>query len=60
MQASVNPVASGGAQQTVQAGPLYGIGHHGSSTAIAYGGTYLPHFSSARQASHDHLVKGFP
>ncbi|AQK89563.1 Zinc finger CCCH domain-containing protein 58 [Zea mays] len=58
--ASVNPVASGGAQQTVQAGPLYGIGHHGSSTAIAYGGTYLPYSSSAGQSSNNHQEHGFP
>ena len=41
MQASVNPVASGGAQQTVQAGPLYGIGHHGSSAAIEIGRAHV-------------------
>ncbi|CAD6341523.1 unnamed protein product [Miscanthus lutarioriparius] len=58
--ASVNPVASGGAQQTVQAGPLYGIGHHGSSTAIAYGGAYLPYSSSTGQSSNNHQEHGFP
>ncbi|ONM31063.1 Zinc finger CCCH type domain-containing protein ZFN-like 1 [Zea mays] len=58
--APVNHVASGGAQQTIQAGPLYGIGHHGSSTAIAYGGTYLPYSSSTGQSSNNHQEHGFP
>ena len=60
MQASVNSVASGGAQQTVQAGPLYGIGHHGSSAAIAYGSPYMPYSSSTGQSSNNHQEHGFP
>jgi len=60
MQASVNPVASGGAQQTVQAGPMYGIGHHGSSSTIAYGGPYMPYSSSTIQSSNNQQEHGFP
>jgi hypothetical protein len=60
MQASVNPVASVGAQQTVQAGPLYGIGHHGSSATIAYGSPYMPYSSSTGQSSNNHQEHGFP
>ncbi|KAG2596515.1 zinc finger CCCH domain-containing protein 6-like [Panicum virgatum] len=58
--ASVNSVASGGAQQTVQAGPLYGIGHHGSSATIAYGSPYMPYSSSTGQSSNNHQEHGFP
>ncbi|KAE8785715.1 Zinc finger CCCH domain-containing protein 6 [Hordeum vulgare] len=58
--ASVNPVASGGAQQTVQAGHMYGIGHHGSSSTIAYGGPYMPYSSSTIQSSNNQQEHGFP
>ncbi|XP_062207561.1 zinc finger CCCH domain-containing protein 6-like isoform X1 [Phragmites australis] len=58
--ASVNPVASAGAQQTVQAGPLYGIGHHGSSATIAYGGPYMPYSPSNGQSSNNQQEHGFP
>ncbi|KAL5224580.1 hypothetical protein ABZP36_011219 [Zizania latifolia] len=36
--ASVNPVVSAGAQQTVRAGPVYGMEHQGSSSTVAYSG----------------------
>ncbi|KAM0826356.1 hypothetical protein ACQ4PT_068934 [Festuca glaucescens] len=58
--ASVNPVASGGAQQSVQTGHVYGIGHHGSSSAIAYGGPYMPYSSSTIQSSNNQQEHGFP
>jgi hypothetical protein len=60
MQASVNPVASGGAQQTVQSGPLYGMGHHGSSTAVAYGGPYMSYSPSTGQSSNNQQEHVFP
>jgi hypothetical protein len=60
MQASVNPVASGGAQQSVQTGHVYGIGHHGSSSAIAYGGPYMPYSSSTIQSNNNQQEHGFP
>lgn len=60
MQASVNPVASGGAQQTVQAGPLYGIGHHGSSTTVAYGSPYMSYSHSTGQSSNNQQEHVFP
>uniref|UniRef100_A0A0D3ELY5 C3H1-type domain-containing protein n=1 Tax=Oryza barthii TaxID=65489 RepID=A0A0D3ELY5_9ORYZ len=58
--ASVNPVVSGGAQQNVQAGPVYGMGHHGSSSTIAYGGPYVPYASSTGQSSNNQQEHGFP
>ncbi|TVU22470.1 hypothetical protein EJB05_32168 [Eragrostis curvula] len=58
--ASVNPVASGGTQQTVQAGPLYGIGNHGSSTTIAYGSPYMSYSPSAGQSSNNQQEHVFP
>jgi hypothetical protein len=60
MQASVNPVASGGAQQTVQAGQLYGIGHDGSSTSVAYGGPYMSYSPSTGQSSTNQQEHVFP
>lgn len=51
---------SGGAQQNVQAGPVYGMGHHGSSSTIAYGGPYVPYASSTGQSSNNQQEHGFP
>jgi hypothetical protein len=43
----MNQVASAGGQQTVQAGPLYGLSHQGHPPAATYGSNYAPLSSSA-------------
>uniref|UniRef100_A0A453EMR7 C3H1-type domain-containing protein n=1 Tax=Aegilops tauschii subsp. strangulata TaxID=200361 RepID=A0A453EMR7_AEGTS len=47
----INQVASAGGQQTVQAGPLYGLSHQGPPSAVAYGSNYASLSSSAWPSS---------
>ncbi|XP_047056405.1 zinc finger CCCH domain-containing protein 5-like [Lolium rigidum] len=52
----MNQVASAGGQQTVQAGPLYGLSHQGPPSGVAYGSNYAPLPSSTWPSSNKQEV----
>ncbi|KAI4966310.1 hypothetical protein ZWY2020_041327 [Hordeum vulgare] len=55
----MNQVAPAGGQQTVQAGPLYGLSHQGPPSAVAYGSNYAS-LSSSTWPSSDKQEVVFP
>ncbi|KAL6626487.1 hypothetical protein ACP70R_030213 [Stipagrostis hirtigluma subsp. patula] len=56
----MNQVTPAGGQQTVQAGPPYGLSHQGPTSAVTYGSHYAPMSPSAGPSSSTMQEQGFP
>ncbi|KAK3159973.1 hypothetical protein QOZ80_1BG0053590 [Eleusine coracana subsp. coracana] len=58
--APMNQTTPAGGQQTVQAGPPYGLPHQGPTSSVTYGSQYAPLYPSTGLSSSNKQGHGFP
>ncbi|GJN06193.1 hypothetical protein PR202_ga23897 [Eleusine coracana subsp. coracana] len=58
--APMNQTTPAGGQQTVQAGPPYGLSHQGPTSSVTYGSQYAPLYPSTGPSSSNKQGHGFP